>query len=142
MLTFITFRINIITVNIANTINKEVCMNFGTILRNLRIQRGITQQRLAEDLEISQSAVTAYETGRNEPNFAVIEKFAKYFNVSPYSLIPFGDIFDENEKAIIGEIVLENEKLADLIELVQNFNDSDLDTLITVARSLRVKYGE
>ena len=117
-------------------------MNFGEILRNLRIQRGITQQKLAEDLDISQSAITAYETGRNEPNFAVIEKIAKYFGVSPYTLIPFGDIFEENEKAIIGEIVLENNKLADLLDIIQNFNESDLDTIITVAKSLSMKYGK
>ena len=117
-------------------------MNFGEILRNLRIQRGITQQKLAEDMKISQSAITAYETGRNEPNFATIEKFAKYFGVTPYELIPFGDIFDDEEKIIVGEIVLNNSKLADLVEIVQRFGDPDLDTLITVAKSLRAKYGE
>jgi len=117
-------------------------MNFGTLLREIRVQRGLSQYQLSNALDIPQATIAAYETGRNEPSFAVIEKFAKFFNVSPYSLIPFGDIFDDNEKAIVGELVLENEKLADLVEIVQRFNESDMDTLLTVAKSLKAKYGD
>ena len=117
-------------------------MNFGNNLRNLRIQRGLTQYQLAQEMNMSQGAVAAYEVGRNEPSFQVIQRFADYFHVSPYSLLPFGEIFDENEKAIIGEIILDNPKLSSLFDIVQNFNDTDLDTLIVVAGSLRAKYGE
>ena len=117
-------------------------MRFGDNLRNIRIQRHLTRQRLADEMNISQASVAAYESNIREPSFEIIQKFADYFRITPYALLPFGGIFDENEKTVVGEIVLDNPKLADLVEIVQRFDDSDLDTLITVANSLKAKYGE
>ena len=114
-------------------------MNFGTLLRDLRIQRGLSQYQLSVALNMPQATIAAYETGRNEPSFNVIQKFADYFHVSPYSLIPFGDIFNEEEKAIVGELVLNNEKLSDLVEIAQHFKESDMDTLLAVANALYAK---
>ena len=114
-------------------------MRFGDNLRNIRIQRHMTQQALADDMNISQASVAAYEANIREPSFEIIEKFARYFRISPYSLLPFGDVFDENEKAIVGELVLENEKLSDLVEMAQHFNESDMNTLLAVATALQAK---
>jgi repressor LexA len=55
---------------------------FSDMLRFLRKQRGITQDKLAEDLCMSKSAVSMYENGKRLPSFEVLEAFADYFNVS------------------------------------------------------------
>lgn len=55
--------------------------NFGSILKNLRISRGITQVELAAKLGISRSTVGMYETGGREPDFETMEAIADIFNV-------------------------------------------------------------
>lgn len=56
--------------------------NFSDMLRFLRKQRNITQDKLAEDLGLSKSAISMYETEKRLPSFEVLEAFADYFNVS------------------------------------------------------------
>nr|DAG67484.1 MAG TPA: Repressor protein CI [Caudoviricetes sp.] len=55
--------------------------NFGSILRNLRISRDITQSDLAAKLGVSRSTVGMYETGAREPDFEAMEAIADIFNV-------------------------------------------------------------
>lgn len=55
--------------------------NFGSILKNLRLSRNITQGELAVKLGISRSAVGMYETGGREPDFEMMEAIADIFNV-------------------------------------------------------------
>ena len=55
--------------------------NFGSILKDLRTSRGITQGELATMLEVSRSTVGMYETGGREPDFETMEAIADIFNV-------------------------------------------------------------
>lgn len=54
---------------------------FQTILKELRLSKGITQVELARLLGISRSAVGMYEGGSREPDFETLELIADYFNV-------------------------------------------------------------
>lgn len=51
-------------------------------LKNLRKERGISQLKLAMDLNMSQNCISRYETGEREADYATLIKFADYFNVS------------------------------------------------------------
>ena len=57
-------------------------MTFGNRLKELRKAKGLTQIEISKDINFSQSAITAYENGKREPNFEVLQKLATYFNVS------------------------------------------------------------
>lgn len=43
--------------------------NFASVIKRLRIERGITQEQLAALLKVSRSTVGMYETGSREPDF-------------------------------------------------------------------------
>ncbi|MBQ1281547.1 MAG: helix-turn-helix transcriptional regulator [Oscillospiraceae bacterium] len=60
--------------------------NFPVMLRSLRKQAKMTQPELAEKLGISRSAVSMYESGSREPNFAMLEAIADIFNVDMNTL--------------------------------------------------------
>ena len=107
-------------------------MNFGTNLRNLRIARGLTQQKLATDMNISQASVTAYETGIREPSFEIVRRFAEYFGVPPIQLMPFGDVSNDEEVMRIAEAIHSNEKLKILFDRLKNLDETDLDAMFTV----------
>lgn len=55
---------------------------FNLRLRELRKQKKLTQQELADDLGISKSSVNMYERGEREPGLDLLEAIADFFNVN------------------------------------------------------------
>ena len=51
-------------------------------LKELRIKRGISQLKLAMDLNMTQNTISRYETGEREPGINELIKIADYFDVS------------------------------------------------------------
>lgn len=51
-------------------------------LKELRLQRGMSQLRLAIELNMNKNSISRYETGEREADYATLIKFADYFNVS------------------------------------------------------------
>jgi transcriptional regulator with XRE-family HTH domain len=55
---------------------------FSNVFKTLRIDRGLTQEQLAEQLKITKQAVSHYERGTREPkNQEMYEAIADFFNV-------------------------------------------------------------
>lgn len=51
-------------------------------LKELRKTKGISQLRLATELNTTQNTISRYETGEREPGLFELIKIADYFNVS------------------------------------------------------------
>lgn len=51
-------------------------------LKELRTSRGISQLKLALDLNMNQNSISRYETGVREADYNTLIAFADYFNVS------------------------------------------------------------
>lgn len=51
-------------------------------LKELRRKRGISQLKLAIDLNTNQNTISRYETGTREPGINELINIAEYFNVS------------------------------------------------------------
>lgn len=51
-------------------------------LKQLRKERGISQLKLALDLNMNQNSISRYETGEREADYKTLIKFADYFDVS------------------------------------------------------------
>lgn len=51
-------------------------------LKELRKKKGISQLRLATDLNTTQNTISRYETGERQPGIDELIKIADYFNVS------------------------------------------------------------
>lgn len=63
-------------------------MAFKDILRQLRENKGISQEELARATGLSKSAISMYENGRREPkNYEILEILADYFNVDMNTLL-------------------------------------------------------
>jgi putative transcriptional regulator len=50
-------------------------------LRNLRAERGWSQQALAEKLEVSRQSVNAIETGKYDPSLPLAFRIARIFGL-------------------------------------------------------------
>ncbi len=55
---------------------------FGERLKYLRTEKGIGQNLLAEQLQLSNASVSYWETGKQIPSAEVVFKLAMFFNVS------------------------------------------------------------
>lgn len=80
-------------------------MDFGTRLKNLRKQAGLTQQQLATQLGITKSVVSFYELQERSPSPEVLIKLASIFHVSADYLLGLDtretiDVSDLDEKDI------------------------------------------
>ena len=51
-------------------------------LKFLRKSKGISQLKLAMDLNMNQNSISRYETGEREADYATLIKFADYFGIS------------------------------------------------------------
>ena len=54
----------------------------GSFLKELRKERGLTQEQLAETLGVSNRSVSRWETGTNMPDFDLLMQIARYYDVT------------------------------------------------------------
>jgi transcriptional regulator with XRE-family HTH domain len=61
---------------------KDVKIRFGERLRELRIERGWSQETLANHADIDRTYIPGIENGKRNVSIVIIEKLAIVFNVS------------------------------------------------------------
>ena len=71
---------------------KEVHYMFKDKLKELRMQKGISQYELAENLFVSRSAIAKWENGNGIPSDVNLEAICEFFNVEEEWLLDRGDI--------------------------------------------------
>ena len=57
-------------------------VDFGNILKTLRLRENMTQAQLAQKLGLTKSVISAYETGLRLPSYDILIHIAKIYNVS------------------------------------------------------------
>ena len=70
-------------------------MDIGSNIRALRKERGMTQETLAEFLNVSVAAISKWETQRGIPELKMIINLATIFNVSLDRLIGYENIVND-----------------------------------------------
>ena len=91
-------------------------MDMGKIIKELRIQKGWTMEKLADTLGVGKSAVNKWEKGYvTNIKQSTIKKMADIFGVSPAYIMGF----DESKEII--EIDLTDEEY----NLIQHYRKSD-----------------
>lgn len=76
-------------------------MDFGENIKSVRLGRALTQQQMADQLNISRQAVSNWENNRNLPDIEMLIEIAKAFNLTLDELILGGnDMNNMTEKLI------------------------------------------
>ena len=57
-------------------------VQFSERIKALRNEKGVGQNKMAEDLSVSNASISYWETGKQIPSAEVIFKMATYFGVS------------------------------------------------------------
>lgn len=102
-------------------------------LRLLREEKGLSQQKLADMLNISQQAIFKYEKTANEPDISTLIRLAEIFDVTVDYLIGNSDIRERNVRrsaALLTEQEAEHiRRWRTLPNKVKNSIDSLIDSL-------------
>lgn len=70
-----------------NEKSNEIVHRTGQNIKNLRERKGLTQQELAVRVDVAQSTVANWESGRREPDINILIRIAKLFNVTLDELV-------------------------------------------------------
>ena len=57
-------------------------VDFGNMLKTLRLRKNMTQAQLANKLGLTKSVISAYETGLRLPSHDILIHIARIYNVS------------------------------------------------------------
>ena len=60
---------------------------FGKKLKDLRIEKGLSQQKLGEELGFCNQTISFWESGSREPDLDTLVEISKYFDVSLEDLL-------------------------------------------------------
>ncbi len=82
-------------------------MKMGDIIKQLRLQKGITQEELGKVIGVQKSAIRKYESGMVENmKRTSIKKMADYFGVSPTYLMGMENMNYETINSPIEDAIL------------------------------------
>lgn len=66
-------------------------IKLGKVLKELRLERGLTQKQLADALKINSVTYLHYEKDQREPPLSLLADMAKFFGVSVDYLLGLTD---------------------------------------------------
>ena len=99
----------------------------GKRIKELRKQQNLTQEKLAEMIDLETTSLSGIESGRHYPSLPTLEKIARHLSVDMETIFDFSHLQDKED--IKNEIVkrinnLEYEKLIFIYEFVRKFTNS------------------
>ena len=96
----------------------------GSFLKELRKEKGITQEEFAEKLNVSGRTVSRWETGSNMPDISLLIEIAEFFDVSIPEIIN-GERKSENM----------NEEVKEVADKLSDYANAEKEKLIKNIRS-------
>lgn len=108
-------------------------MNFNKRLKQLRLKNKLTQGELADILGLKPTAISNYESERNEPSFDKLIALSKYFDVSCDYLLGVTDSY----LPVGGEVL--DKDIVELFDLYQQLESDHVYELKDYARYLIYK---
>ena len=102
-------------------------IKIGAFLKELRREKGMTQEQLAEELGVSGRTISRWETGYNMPDISLLVDLAEFFDVS----IP--EIIKGERK---GERM--NEETREVVETMSDYATTEKEQLVKSIRNMSI----
>ena len=79
----------------------------GKFISELRKEKGLTQQELADTLNVTDRAVSHWENGRRLPDISLLKELSKTFNVTIDEIISGKNLTKEEQNQLLNESIIE-----------------------------------
>ena len=99
----------------------------GAFLKDLRKEKGITQEQLAEELGVSGRTISRWETGNNMPDISLLVEIAEFFDVSIPEIIR-GERKSERMK----------EEVKEVAETMSDYAKAEKENLVKSIRNMSI----
>lgn len=109
-------------------------MELSTILKQLRMKKGLGQKELAVALNYSVGTVSNYENGVHSPNLATLSSLADYYGVSTDYLLGRTDYPYSSE--ILKQRISEAYTVDDLLRFLHRLPESNRKLLVDFIMSM------
>lgn len=107
---------------------------FGKRLKQIRNNKNLTQQELAELCDMHPTTIGMYEVGKRTPSFKTIKFLAKKLEVDELSFFDFSDEYDMSKS--------EERLISDLYKEVKNLDKKMLKHIIEYVKLLKKNYSD
>lgn len=108
---------------------------FAVILKKLRNGRNLSQKQFAQEIYISPSAISQYETGRTMPSRENLDRIARFFDVSTDYLLGSSAIAEKEEQ--LNQKYCGNITVSELIDKCIGISDKYRETLLDIVDALQ-----
>ena len=102
-------------------------IKIGGFLKDLRKEKGITQEQLAEKLGVSGRTISRWETGNNMPDISLLVEIAEFFDVSIPEIIK-GERKSEDMK----------EETKEVAETMSDYAKAEKEQLVKSIRNMSI----
>ncbi|HJA67113.1 transcriptional regulator [Lachnoclostridium sp. An169] len=92
-------------------------MKFNEKLLSIRKKKGLSQEELGMELQVSRQTISKWESGQSYPDFQKLVLLSDYFDMTLDELVKDIDVQDVREKS------LTDEKVASIYSDVENIKD-------------------
>lgn len=99
-------------------------MNFKYNIKRLRIENGLTQEELAKEVGVSQSAIYLWENGKTDITGGCIVLLAKVLNVSADEILGIEPLPSTSDRGI------------DLLSIFNSMNEKQQELCIEIAKTI------
>lgn len=100
----------------------------GLKIKRLRLKNGLTQEQLAEKMQIAPRTLCGIENGENFVKAETVDKFCDVFNISSFELFAFDHIKPQDE--LISEIINDIKNIK---------NREKIETLYKIVKAIKVE---
>ncbi len=80
--------------------------DMGKFISELRREKGLTQKELAEKLNVTDKAVSKWETGRSAPDISLLVSLSEIFGVTVVEILEGGKFEKESFPEVCNEVVV------------------------------------
>jgi transcriptional regulator with XRE-family HTH domain len=106
--------------------------DFGDNLKKTRVEKGFSQGKLAELMELDPSHVSRYERGLTQPSISVAMKFAKTLGISLNRLA-----YGPDNEAVKDSII--DSELLHMFQQLQALEENDITAVKTMMQAFIFK---
>lgn len=110
-------------------------MNIGQTIKDLRKQRGYSQESLSKAIGISQSAVASYESNVRTPSVGMLRRFAEFFSVPMATFLPENHA-DQDTVQVIADSLHQNPDLRLLFDKTRKMSRQDIKAVLSVVNAI------
>lgn len=110
----------------------SIRMSLGTIIKQIREQKGLLQKQVAAELNIGNTNYNKLENGNREPSVKELQQLAKLFDMSVDQILNY-------EGELPKEVTVKDKKGFEQLNMINQLDEEDKSTVFKIIDTMLTK---